>query len=94
MKIRLALIALCLAAVAGGAPGSALARAKNEPVVQQEGRQAMSQDANTSAQADTDMSYGGATDTHGMSGTRVSVPPTRTGKVCWPHPSCDIPTKQ
>lgn len=93
MKIRLALIALCVAAVAGGAPGSALARSKNEPVVPPEGRQAMSQDANASAQADTDMSYGGTADTHGMSGTRVSAP-TRTGKVCWPHPSCAIPTKQ
>jgi hypothetical protein len=91
MKIRLVLIALCLASLAGGAPGSALARAKNVPVMQPQGREAMTQNANASAQAETDMSYGGAADTNGMTG--VSVPRYRTGKMCWPRPTCEIPSK-
>lgn len=90
MKIRLALIALCLAAVAGGTPGTVQARSKTGPDLQQEGRQTMTQDADMSAQATTDMSYGGAADAHGMSGTRVSVTRTRTGKMCWPHPTCPV----
>jgi hypothetical protein len=93
MKIRSALIALCLAAVAGGAPGTAHSRSKTAPVVQDQSRETMTQDANVSAQATTDISYGGTADTHGMSGTRISVTRTRTGKACWPHPSCDIPVK-
>jgi hypothetical protein len=91
MKIRLALIALCLAVVAGGTPGTAHSRSKTAPVLQEEGRQAMTQDADVSAQAITDMSYGGTADARSVSGTRVSVTRTRTGKMCWPHPTCAVP---
>ncbi|RQH09141.1 hypothetical protein [Paraburkholderia dinghuensis] len=91
MKIRLALIALCIAAVAGGAPGTAHSRSKTEPVAEEQARQAMTQNADMSAQATTDMSYGGAADTHGMSGTRVSTTRTHTGKFCWPNSTCEVP---
>lgn len=91
MKIRLALIALCLAAVTGGAPGTAHSRSKSETALQQHDRQAMTRDADMSAQATTDMSYGGTTEMHGMSGTRVSATRTRMGKICWPRTTCEVP---
>lgn len=80
MKIRLALIAACVAAVAG-AP--ATAQTKDEPVSQQRAHQMMTDDADASAQANTDMSYGGMPDTGGASGHR-------TVKMCWPRPQCDV----
>jgi hypothetical protein len=83
MKMRLALAALCVAGVAGGIPGTA--HPKDVPVTQQRAHESMANDANASAQANTDMSYGGVQDTHSMSGT-VS----RTGKMCWPRPTCDV----
>ncbi|SDD00881.1 hypothetical protein [Paraburkholderia lycopersici] len=81
MTIRLALIAACVAALAAAAPGTA--RAKDEPVSQDSAHQTMTNDANASAQASTDMSYGGVPDTRGASGHR-------TGKTCWPRSECDI----
>ncbi|QGZ56953.1 hypothetical protein [Paraburkholderia acidiphila] len=81
MTLRLALIALCVAAVAAVAPGTA--RAKDEPVPQERAHQTMTDDADASAQASTDMSYGGTPDTSSASGHR-------TGKMCWPRPDCDI----
>ncbi|MCP3710290.1 hypothetical protein M3I54_25545 [Paraburkholderia sp. CNPSo 3274] len=81
MTLRLALIATCVAAVAAVAPGTA--RAKDEPVSQQRAHQTMTDDADASAQASTDMSYGGTPDTRSASGHR-------TGKMCWPRPDCDV----
>jgi hypothetical protein len=81
MKIRLALIAACVGVVAAGAP--ATAQTKDEPVSQQNAHQMMTDDADASAQANTDMSYGGTPDTGSASGHR-------TGKVCWPRPQCDV----
>lgn len=81
MRLRLALIATCAAAVAAVAPGTALA--KDEPVSQERAHQTMTDDADASAQAGTDMSYGGTPDTHSASGHR-------TGKMCWPRPDCDV----
>jgi hypothetical protein len=86
MKIRLALTAACLAALAAGAPGTA--NPKDSPPPQQGPHQSMTNDADASAQANTDMSYGGVPDTGSMSGAH-----TRTGKVCWPDPQCAIPIK-
>jgi hypothetical protein len=88
MKIRLALTATCLAALAAGVPGTA--NPKDSPVTQQGAHQSMTNDADTSAQANTDMSYGGVPDTGSMSGGGTR---TRTGKVCWPSPQCDIPVQ-
>ncbi|CAB3792596.1 hypothetical protein LMG28688_03550 [Paraburkholderia caffeinitolerans] len=84
MKIRLALITACLtalAALAAGAP--ATAQTNDEPVSQQRAHQMMTRDADASAQAATDMSYGGTADTHSAAGHR-------TGKMCWPRSECDI----
>lgn len=81
MTLRLALIAICVAAVAAVAPGTA--RAKDEPVSQERAHQTMTEDADASAQAGTDMSYGGTPETHSASGHR-------TGKMCWPRPDCDV----
>ena len=81
MRTRLAMIAICVAAVAAAAPGTA--RAKDEPVSDQSAQQTMTNDADASAQASTDMSYGGVPETHGASGHR-------TGKMCWPRPDCDV----
>jgi hypothetical protein len=81
MKIRLALIAVCVGAVAAGAP--ATAQTKDEPVSQQRAHQMMTDDADASAQANTDMSYGGMPDTRSASGLRSS-------KTCWPRPECDV----
>ncbi|MEM5404066.1 MULTISPECIES: hypothetical protein [Paraburkholderia] len=81
MTLRLALIAACVAAVAAATPGTA--RAKDEPVSQERAHQTMTDDADASAQASTDMSYGGTPDTHSASGHR-------TGKMCWPRPDCDV----
>lgn len=81
MKIRLALIVGCVAVLAAGAP--ATAQSKDEPVSQQRAHQTMTDDADASAQASTDMSYGGMPDTHSVSGHR-------TGKACWPRSECDV----
>ena len=81
MTLRLALIATCVAAIAAVAPGTA--RATDDPVSQDRAHQRMTSDADASAQASTDMSYGGTPDTRGASGHR-------TGKVCWPRPECDV----
>jgi hypothetical protein len=81
MKIRLALIAGCVAALAAGA--SATAQSKDEPVSQQRAHQTMTDNADASAQAETDMSYGGMPDTHSVAGHR-------TGNACRPHSQCDI----
>lgn len=81
MTIRLALIAACVAAVTAAAPGTA--RATDEPVSQERAHQTMTDDANASAQASTDMSYGGVQDTGSASGHR-------TGKMCWTRPDCDV----
>jgi hypothetical protein len=82
MKTRLALIAVCVSVVAIAAPGTA--RAKDPPVTQERAHQMMTDDADASAQASTDMSYGGAPDTGSASGSH------RTGKMCWPRPDCDV----
>ncbi|MDR3100605.1 MAG: hypothetical protein LBV73_26525 [Paraburkholderia sp.] len=81
MKIRLALIAGCVAALAAGAP--AAAQSKDEPVSQQRAHQMMTDDADASAQAETDMSYGGMPDTRSAAGHR-------TVKTCWSRSECDI----
>lgn len=81
MKIRLMLIAGCVAALAAGAP--ATVQSKGESVSQERAHQTMTNDADASAQADTDMSYGGAPDTRSASGHRV-------GKMCWPRSECDV----
>ncbi|MBB2925841.1 hypothetical protein [Paraburkholderia silvatlantica] len=81
MTFRLALIATCVAAVAAVAPGTA--RAADDPVSQQRAHQTMTDDADASAQAATDMSYGGTPDTRSASGHRA-------GKTCWPRPDCDV----
>lgn len=81
MTLRLALIATCVAVVAAGAPGTA--RAQNESVPQERSHQTMIDNANASAQASTDMSYGGTADTRGASGQRA-------GKTCWPRAECDV----
>ena len=81
MTLRLALIATCVAAVAAVAPGTA--RAKDEPVSHERAHQTMTDDADASAQASTDMSYGGTPDTRSASGHR-------TGKMCWPRPDCYV----
>lgn len=82
MRIRLALAAVCLAAVAGGVPGTA--HPKDEPMTQQRAHQSMTTDADASAQAVTDMSYGGEPDTQSMSGV------AHVGKMCWPRSQCDV----
>ncbi|WP_322032780.1 hypothetical protein [Paraburkholderia sp. J76] len=81
MTLRLALIATCVAAVAAVAPGTA--HAKDESLPQERSHQTMIDDANASAQASTDMSYGGTPDTRGASGQRA-------GKMCWPRAQCDV----
>ncbi|MFX1765294.1 hypothetical protein PWP93_22460 [Paraburkholderia sp. A1RI-2L] len=84
MKIRLASIAACLtalAALAAGAP--ATAQTNDEPTSQQRAHQMMIRDADASAQAATDMSYGGTPDTHSAAGHR-------TGKACLTRSECDI----
>ncbi len=83
MNTRLALTALCVAALASGTPDTAHSRGKWAP--QPQARQAMTNDADASAQSSTDMSYGGTAETHSVSG------PSRTGKVCWPQSKCPIP---
>ncbi|WP_310633930.1 hypothetical protein [Paraburkholderia sp.] len=62
-------------------PGTSLA--KDEPVSQDTAHRALIDDANASAQAATDMSYGGTTDTRSAAGQR-------TVKPCWPRSQCDI----
>ena len=84
MKIRLALIAACVAAAAAGLPGTV--HPKPPTPAQQQAHESMVDDANASAQAGTDMSYGGVSDTSSQSGGR-----TRTGKMCWPRPDCAVP---
>lgn len=84
MKIRLALMAACVAAAAGGLPGTV--HPKPPPPAQQQGQQSMLNDADASAQAGTDMSYGGVSDTSSQSGARM-----HTGKMCWPRPQCAVP---
>jgi hypothetical protein len=81
MKTRLALIGLCVVAVAAAVPRTA--RATDDPATQERAHQTMTNDADASAQASTDMSYGGVPETHGASGHR-------TGKMCWPRPDCDV----
>lgn len=83
MKIRLALAAACLAALAAGMPGAV--HAKDDPLARQRAQQTMTDDANASAQASTDMSYGGVPDSGSMSGARL-----RTGKTCGPRSQCDL----
>ncbi|NLP60703.1 hypothetical protein [Paraburkholderia sacchari] len=82
MKIRLAMIAACLTALAAlvaGAP--ATAQTNDEPASQQRAHQMMIRDANASAQAATDMSYGGTSDTQSAAGQR-------TGKACETRSQC------
>ncbi|WP_322050478.1 hypothetical protein [Paraburkholderia bannensis] len=81
MKIRLAFLAAFVALASATVPGTA--QAKDEPVSQERAHQMMTNDANASAQAGTDMSYGGMTDTRSASGHRI-------GKACWPRSDCDI----
>jgi hypothetical protein len=87
MKIRLALMAACVAVATGGMPGTA--QAKPPTPAQQQAHQSMLNDADVSAQSGTDMSYGGVPDTGSQSGARL-----RTGKVCWPRPQCPVPAGQ
>ncbi|WP_156967207.1 hypothetical protein [Paraburkholderia ferrariae] len=55
----------------------------------------MTDDANASAQAETDMSYGGVADTGSMSGVSgMSGGHMRTGKMCWPRSQCEAPAGQ
>ncbi|NIE65706.1 hypothetical protein [Burkholderia sp. Ax-1719] len=81
MKIRLAFIAAFVTVATATAPGTA--QAKDEPISQERAHQSMTNDANASAQAGTDMSYGGVPDTGSASGHRI-------GKSCWPRSDCDI----
>lgn len=87
MNTRLALTALCVAAMASGTPDTAHSRGKwaPQPQSQPQSRQTMTNDADASAQSSTDMSYGGTAETHSVSG------PSRTGKVCWPQSKCPVP---
>ncbi|WP_322042106.1 hypothetical protein [Paraburkholderia sp. J67] len=81
MKIRLAFITAFVTLATATAPGTA--RATDDPMSQEHGHQSMTNDANASAQANTDMSYGGMPDTRSASGHRI-------GKPCWPRSDCDI----
>ncbi|POR52071.1 hypothetical protein B0G62_10539 [Paraburkholderia eburnea] len=81
MKIRLAFLAAIVMVASATAPGTA--QSKDEPVSQERAHQTMTDDANASAQAGTDMSYGGMPDTRSASGHRV-------GKPCSPRSDCDI----
>ncbi|WP_321818224.1 MULTISPECIES: hypothetical protein [unclassified Paraburkholderia] len=81
MKIRLAFIAAILTVAAATAPGTA--QSQSEPISQERAHQTMTNDANASAQANTDMSYGGMPDTRSATGSRRS-------KACWPRSDCDI----
>ncbi|WP_322104208.1 hypothetical protein [Paraburkholderia sp. J41] len=85
MKTRLAWIAACVTAVAAGMP--ATARASDDAPAQQgtqpHSQQRMTDAANASAQATTDISYGGTVDSHGASGYRA-------GKPCTPRAQCDV----
>jgi hypothetical protein len=67
MKIRMPLIAACVLVVGAGLPHclhADEASSRGEPPPHQK----MQADADASAQADTDMSYGGNADTHSESG--------------------------
>jgi hypothetical protein len=81
MKIRLAFIAAIVTVAAATAPGTA--QSQNEPISQERAHQTMTNDANATAQASTDMSYGGMPDTRSTSGSRSSRP-------CWHRSDCDI----
>jgi hypothetical protein len=81
MRIRLAFFAAIVTVAAAVAPGTA--RAQERPVSQEQARQTMTNDANATAQASTDMSYGGLADTRSASGQRI-------GKPCLPHSECDV----
>lgn len=85
MRTRLAWIVACVSAVAAGVP--ATAHASDDAVTQQgaqpRAQQRMTDAANASAQATTDISYGGTLGTHGASGYRI-------GKPCSPRAQCDV----
>lgn len=82
MKIRLAILAVCVSAMAAGTPGTSLARDETAPP--ESGHRALLDDANASAQAATDMSYGGTADTRSAAGQRTS------SKPCLPRSQCDL----
>ena len=82
MKIRMPLIAACVLVVGAGMPHrlhADEASSHGEPPPHQK----MQDDANASAQAGTDMSYGGESDTHGESGGA-------THQRCVVREQCDI----
>lgn len=69
MKIRMPLIAACVLVVGAGVPHRLHAN-EASPAGQPPPHQKMQDDANASAQADTDMSYGGtSSDMHSESGS-------------------------
>ncbi|QGZ63152.1 hypothetical protein [Paraburkholderia acidisoli] len=84
MKTRLAWIAAGITIVAVCIPAMALASDDAATqAAQPRAQQRMTDAANASAQATTDMSYGGTSDSRGASGYRV-------GKPCTPRAQCDI----
>jgi hypothetical protein len=85
MKIRIPLIAACLLVAGVAVPQTLRADEAAEPAEASPHRQ-MQNDANASAQAATDMSYGGMRDTRSESGD----PRGATDSRCWPRARCDI----
>lgn len=83
MKIMpIPLIAACVLVVGAGMPHRLHANEMSASV-RPPPHQKMEDDANASAQAATDMSYGGTSDTHSESGSR-------TNRSCGPRGQCDI----
>lgn len=82
MKIRLAIFAVCVSVVAAGTPRTSLAR--DEAVPPESAHRTLLDDANASAQAATDMSYGGTADTRSAAGQRTG------GKPCLPRSQWDL----
>ncbi|PXW25410.1 hypothetical protein [Paraburkholderia caballeronis] len=81
MKIRLPLIVACVLVVGTAMPRSV--HADDAQPSRPPPHQKMQDDANASAQASTDMSYGGAADTRSVSGNAAN-------QRCLPRARCDI----
>lgn len=82
MRIRMPLITACVLVLGAGMPRTA--HTEDAPShTQPSSHQRMQDDANASAQASTDMSYGGAPDTRSASGKAASPP-------CGPGLRCDV----
>ena len=83
MKIRMPLIAACLLVLGVGVPRSVHADDTRPHTPLSSSHQKMQDDANASAQAETDMSYGGTPDTRGASGNAAK-------RSCGPGLRCDL----